>query len=304
VDRARQTEKVLRSYAEHASEVGTCYPSVRRIMERTHYSETTVKRALIVLGELDYIRLPREFSAARRRQYDTFQISPYVMWITADHIAEAEVLWRSTSLRCNVIIHEQPTPESRIRTNTKNQNQEPASEPTPPPPPTGMSPTGETPKNRVETVQIEADTQPSVSLTSAKGAASSDLLKKLQNNGESHPDQSSRTASDPNPSPGSAAPPPQQRRSYLQFANPLPHHKQEQLAQYVKQMGSGTHIKVARALVVDYGYEVVRTARDYVEQELRYGRCTNPVGLLIAKLREAAVEPNETIGFDPRPQAS
>lgn len=119
-DRAKQIEAVLRAYASHADNIGTCYPSMRRIMERTHYSETTYKRAMVALEELDYIRVHEEYSIARRKKLKTYQVSPFVMWIVKDYVSEAISLWEHTSLHRNVTINAQPTPE-------------PESEPTPEP---------------------------------------------------------------------------------------------------------------------------------------------------------------------------
>lgn len=297
-DRARQTEKVLRSYAEHASNIGTCYPSVRRIMERTHYSETTVKRALVVLGELDYIRVHREYSAARRKTTDTYQISPFVLFIKPDHIEEAEMLWKSTSLRCNEIIHEQPIPESRI--NNQNQNQlqltnamnhhhhqkNPGMEHDSP---------GE---NGADQNQRQPAQNPK---TKAPGSNPNKQNQrnapKAKTQAENDADQNQRVAQDQSPTPGSA-PPPSQKRDYTPFNDPLPDASHEGLAQYIKTMGTGTHIRVARAMIADHGYATVLAARDYVEREVYAGRCFSPVGLLVAKLKSGAIQPGEKIGFD------
>jgi hypothetical protein len=126
-DKARQAIAVFRAYARHAGSVGTCYPGLRRIMQLTHYSETTIRRALTLLFKHDYIRAHIEKSRARRREELTFQLSPYILWIAPGSIEDSLELWKDGLSHCNVIFNEQPESESESepssRTIFKNQNQ-------------------------------------------------------------------------------------------------------------------------------------------------------------------------------------
>lgn len=131
-DRARQAIAIFRGYARHAGPLGTCYPSIRRIMNVCHCSETNVRRALTLLFQHDYIRAHIEKSRVRRREELTFQMSPYVYHIAPAHIEEALELWILGSSHCNVIFNEQPESESdsepaartKIRNQTQNQQQQ------------------------------------------------------------------------------------------------------------------------------------------------------------------------------------
>lgn len=127
-DQAQAAEKVFRKYAKHANPIGGCFPGLRRIANLCHYSETTTRRALTLLFQHDYIRAHVETSAIRKRHEETFQVSPYVLWIAPAFIDEALALWQRglhaskiTFSDRNEIINQQPAPESSSRTSTRNQ---------------------------------------------------------------------------------------------------------------------------------------------------------------------------------------
>lgn len=277
VDRARQTEKVLRAYVEHASEIGTCYPGVDRIMEKTHYSETTVKRALVVLGELDYMRVHHEYVRARRKDMYTFQISPYVMWIKPECIDEAVSLWNSTSLRCNVIINGQPAEsesesEPSVKTSNNNQHQNQHHH-------QNMPPEGENKilhlnqREAPETEkQREAPEQPQDQETEKQREAQ----------------ESQRNA--PVPTQKSVPPRPELRRC----KNPLPDAREEQLAQEL-QGDVNTRISQARQLVLWFGYSSVRDGMNWLKEERKNNReIKSEFGLLQWWLKNGAILENET----------
>lgn len=296
---ARQAEKVLRAYAQHASNIGTCYPGIDRMKECTHYSETTIKRCWKWLGELDFIRVHQEYSAARRKATETFQISPFVLFIRPEYIKEAEMLWMSTNLKLNEIIHGQPESVTRISNQNQNQNQSTRAinhhhhhQKNP-----GMEndlpgENGANQKQRRPAQNPKTKTQ-----GSNPDKPNQRNAPKTKTQAENDADQNQRVAPDQSPTPNSA-PPPSQKRDYTPFNNPLPDANHEMLAQSIKIMGTGTHIRVARAMIGDYGYATVLAVRNYVEREVYHGRCFNPVGLLVVKLKSGAVQPGEKIGFD------
>lgn len=277
VDRARQTEKVLRAYVEHASEIGTCYPGVDRIMEKTHYSETTVKRALVVLGQLDYIRVHREYSRARRKNMDTYQISPYVMWIKPECIDEAVSLWNATSLCCNVIINGQPTtePESEPSVKTSNSNQHQN-------------------QHHHQNTHPEGETKI--------------LQFDQQRNAPEVPDQHEVPKTEKQhevPESQREAPPPVQksvppRPDLRKCKSPLPDTREEQLAQEL-QGDVNTRISQARQLVLWFGYASVRDGMNWLKEERKNNReIKSEFGLLQWWLKNGAILENEK----PRKQQS
>jgi hypothetical protein len=125
-DKARQAECVLNAMAEHCNPVGTCFVKVYRLMELTRYGEGTVRRSLLELSKLDYLREHSEYSVARQKELITWQISPRVVWISPGYIDMAEQLWTAAkvaaSLYRNEMFNGQPESESL------NQNQQPEPE--------------------------------------------------------------------------------------------------------------------------------------------------------------------------------
>lgn len=276
VDRARQTEKVLRAYVEHASEIGTCYPGVDRIMEKTHYSETTVKRALVVLGELDYMRVHHEYVRARRKDMYTFQISPYVMWIKPECIDEAVSLWNSTSLRCNVIINGQPAEsesesEPSVKTSNKNQHQNQHHH-------QNTHPEGET-----KILQFGQQRNAPESLREA-----SDQHEVPETENQHEVPESQRNA--PVPTVQKSVPP---RPDLRKCKSPLPDTREEQLAQEL-QGDVNTRISQARQLVLWFGYASVRDGMNWLKEERKNNReIKSEFGLLQWWLKNGAILENE-----------
>lgn len=135
-DQARQIYFVLMVHIMHANEIGIHFAGYETIMEIACYSETIVKRAEIVLGELGWIKTHfiSDPTNPRGKKNLRIQINPHVLWIAQPFIELAMEWWAKAvpfdvSQRRNVIIHVQPESESRIRiqkqNHLQNQNQEP-----------------------------------------------------------------------------------------------------------------------------------------------------------------------------------
>lgn len=255
---ARQVEKVLRCYASYASPVGTCYPSIDKIRRDAHYSETTVKRALTVLSNLDMIRVHVEWRRARRKHELTYQINPRVMWITPDNIKEALELWSQAknhpaeffSLHRNVMFNGHPTPE-------------PESEPDK----TEPTPLSKDRTNTTTTKQPSKDGEP--------GGGESSEQREAQESEKQREARKPNRAKPGNQNPPPVPPPPPAGT----LKDPLDDGAAESLAQQLAHL-YGTRLVQARQLVIQHGVDRVCAGIAWIDIERARGSVKNPFGLL------------------------
>lgn len=261
-DRARQCENVLRRLAEHSDTYGMCWPGIRKIMERSHYSEGTVKRSLAMLAELDYIRIHVEHSRARRKAQVTWQISPLVLYVREDFLFYAHELWRDGEKYRNEMFNEQP-------------DSEPESEPEPEPAPVTRPRTTTT--TRTERKKRKAEPIPHQGEARPVGEANAPD----DSQSESSEPQSAKRSTRAKPGnqktpPGSAPPPP----SIAICRKPLVSTSAESLAQRLAQELS-TRLPQARQLIVQFDTQNVEMAYAWLRTEMREGReVKSPFGLM------------------------
>lgn len=261
-DRARQAENVLRRVAEHASPIGTCWPSIERLRKVARYGFGTVKRAVIVLtDELDYIRFHVEENRVRRRLEITWQINPHVLYIAPTYILDAESLWNQASKGSNVIFKVQPEsepeseaesePEKRTKTRTTTTSYESSKARKP----TANTPAGKARKNAAQTSWLD----PQLPSTVAEG------------------DESQQRAAQPQNAPPSSAPPPP---SLAACRDALRDGVAEALANELASR-MATRVTQSRQLVLQFGAQHVQNGMMWIESERERGRdIRNPFGLL------------------------
>lgn len=263
LDRARHVEKVLRALAEHADCFGLCYPGIDRLRERTHYAETTIRRALLILDELDYVRVHVEYVASRRKEIITYQVSPFVLWITKDHIDDAMNLWLSATKRLNEIIQGQPTPESES---------EPATDPTTEPAPNHHHHPGRGDAKRPR--------------RAANASTKQTKTAPAQRANETNEDQRAAQEDSAQRSTQRRTPPPAPPLSACRA--PLPNPDDEALAARLAAEVM-TRDAQARQLVQQYGAVLVDQALAWLQVELKAGNVQKPAGLLNWWLKESVL---------------
>ncbi len=287
-DQARRAECVLNHLADHCNPFGTCYVKVYRLMDLTHYSEGTVKRALIALAELDYIRIHIEFSVARQENFITWQISPFVIWIVKDNIDMAEQLWNAAqnavSLYRNEMFNGQP-------------ESEPESKPAPEPDSRTNHRTTTTTKNqrqpKTAKTDSEAPTQPTPGGPAALPAQSA---KKPQGEARTPQRPAPNQPQNQVPPPASPVPPsaPPQRTIPdvpLETCKDPLEGWAEKVAQRVADLN--TRLPQARQLVKQYDCQNVETGLKWLELEGKKGEIKKPFGLLKWWLEHNAILPGD-----------
>lgn len=184
------------------------------------------------------------------------------------------MLWKSTSLRCNEIIHEQPEsetesePASKTRISNQNQNHH-----------HHQNASSEDATNIIPLSQRVAPDQHEVPKTKKQHEVP----------------ESQREA--PAPTPQKSVPP---RPDLRQCKSPLPDAREEQLAQEL-QTDVNTRISQARQLVRWFGYTSVRDGMNWLKTEREQGReIKSEFGLLEWWLKNGAILENEK----PRKQQS
>jgi hypothetical protein len=255
VNPGRQVHLILIAYADHANEIGTCFPGMRVILDTSHYSQTTWERAMLVLSDLDYIRAHIEKSISRRREEVTYQISPYVLPIAPQWRDEAVSLWNSTSLRCNVIINEQRSTESESESSLK------------PPESTIPRTTTTTRTETPKTSRISPRNQPQ----------GGQIQRVAQESGkDTGPTKNQRVAQEP------------PDRAKKRYVPPVPielcrrplDEDREKCAQALRRKVT-TRISQARQLVAVHGIQNVDLALAWLDQERKNGReIINDFGLM------------------------
>lgn len=261
VDRARQAHIVLHAIASHADPVGLCFPGLGHLAARTRYSVTTVRRALMLLDEMDYIRVHVEYVTTRRRELITYQLSPWVLWIVSEHIEHAISLWNAASKRFNEIIHVQPESEPESVPDTdlnaypeSNHHHHPG--------------TGGEPRATRNTEK------PKKAARSAAPARSADSDQR------SAPDDSATRSTQ------RRTPPPAPPLSACRA--PLPNPDDERLAARLAAE-IVTRDAQARQLVQQYGAVLVDQALAWLQVELKAGNVQKPAGLLNWWLKESVL---------------
>ena len=138
-ERDRQALHVLVDIANHADELGWCYPSVQTLGQNTGYAVNTVESALSRLMAKDWLRVAMSYNPRRKRLEKDFMLSPAVIYIRAELEPKAWDQYQSIPY-CNnwtelETKHIKPYTRTSEATNYSNQHQEPTTEPPPPPSP-------------------------------------------------------------------------------------------------------------------------------------------------------------------------
>lgn len=91
-------KNVLIALVRHAGEYGSCYPGLKRIVERSHHSMKSVERALARLGEMGYVRYLDEVSAIDPKSFKRWWIiCPNKIALRPECEEHAWRLWASAS---------------------------------------------------------------------------------------------------------------------------------------------------------------------------------------------------------------
>lgn len=275
--KGRIIREVLEACAEHANPLGMYYAGIRRLMEVACYGFGSVKHALEVLGAMDYLRMHVTYNPLKMRDEVIYQLSPWVLYVSSDHIERAIQLWNQASSYSNERFNAQPESESRIRTRTEpdslnqnqnqNQNQNPPSKSETPKTTHPDLPPEEQPES-----QDGKDHEPTPE-TAQRGA---------QNSEQSSP-QTQQGRRPQAPAKQSSVPPP--RNVPLEKCyEALPHADQELFAQTLA--GAGTSPQQARQLILSYGHERVATVWTNIQAQKAAGKTIlKPVGMLVAALK-------------------
>lgn len=259
-DKARQVECVLNAMAEHCNQFGTCFVKEDRLMELTHYGYGTVNRALGELARLDYLRVHREYSVARQKELETWQLSPRVVWIAAPYIDMAEQLWNAASLYRNVMFNGQPESESLPETSSE--------------PDAGT-------KHRTTTTTPTNQNKKAHSPQTAKNAQNSPKTARSADQQHEVPQQQ-RVA--PASLPKSVPPVP-----LHECREPLGGHAETLAEKLANDLG--TRLVQARQLLKMYDCANVEAGLRWIESETKKGAVLKPYGLLSWWLKENAIIP-------------
>jgi hypothetical protein len=277
-DQAHQVDIVLDAIAEHCSPVGSCFPGIKRLMEISRYGEGTVRRAVEELSRLDYIREHEEISAARQTRLVTWQISPWVLWISKDNIDIAEQLWQAgkpVSLYRNEMCKEQPTPES----STRIQHQEPA-------PLTNTRTTTTTySSNSQKTEKPEPRTRGKA--TAARSAKKQDVSPESAQSAEIQGESPTQQREAPKQHQKSVPPP----VPLSLCKDPLDGYA-ENVAQRVAT-DLNTRLSQARQLVKQYDVQNVEAGLRWMVAETAKGKVERPFGLLKWWLMSNVIDPQD-----------
>jgi hypothetical protein len=275
-DQARRAIAVFRAYARHASALGTCYPSIRRVMQVCHYSETSVRRGLTILFKHDYMRAHIETSAARKRDLITMHLSPYVLHIAAPSIKDSLDLWKTGSLHCNVIFNEQPALETesetesgtRIRNQHQNQQQQQNSVP--------------------ERMHIIPLNQPKQALKQAEGQTADDDAQQTKVQSKNSAERQKQTE-------GQSRYVPPLLVDIGLCRRPFADAEREQFAHQVKAE-SNTTLAQSRQMVATYGIPPLRTALQLADQARANGQMIRSrIGFARGLLDKGAITPDDTL---------
>jgi len=127
--RAWHMQRVFHTLTIHANEIGCGFIGIYGIAKIAGLSETNVRRELLHMVELGWLRLHLVRSPSRRQRSIDWQLSPAVIYIAPDHIRDALAIWEAGISQFNEIINEQPenlvnqNPEPVKTTRIQNQNQ-------------------------------------------------------------------------------------------------------------------------------------------------------------------------------------
>lgn len=276
---------VLDALAQHANPLGLLYAGYKRLMDVTAYSETTVRRALAFLFELDWVRKVEIEVPELGETVARWQISPAILWIANEQISRALELWKNAAVICNEIIHEQPDSFNQI----PDQIPEPATYPDPQPTNQPNQPRKGSWLDGIASADFEGE-EP---LNDGKG----EEPEKQKDKAQSATSREATTSAKREPSakrestspPYSAAPPPPLSECKM----PLPDQWDEKLAERIKA-NMATRMPQARQLIRQHGRDqVLLGIRWLMEEQKKPYVIKSEFALLKWWLDRGAVSPGD-----------
>jgi hypothetical protein len=263
------TQRVLHALSIHADPVGCSWIGIRGLASFTGLSETNVKRAILRLGELGWLRAHIYSQPTRRIRSIDWQLSPAVIWIAPDHIQMALEVWKAGILKLNEIINQQPEnlvnqhqnqlnqpkPDNHHQNHHHHQNPEPSNP--------------EVPREGRDQVDPEKDEPDQRDAQTPATAGRSDQRQQIRR---------------------SAPPPPDLERC----RQPLADADSERIAGNV-QAQLGTRIVQARQLVLWFGALKVNKALEWLAHEMSGGfRPRSRFGLVRSWLQDDVILEDES----------
>lgn len=277
----RQDLLVLISLANHANELGWCFPSLRRLADKTGYARTTVQAALSRLMARDWLRVRMKFNRDRRQYEKDFVISPAVIYIRDEITAEAWTRFAEVQhfdsydeLKHFVTKNHQPYIKPTLVTNHKNQNQEPT------PKPSSSSPhqNGEGKKAKASAT---AQPEPDNTDTASDSAQNSD----------------SSSAANPAVHESPPVPPHPPLPAGFDPKKPMDNPEDEAAAKRLHKMFATLQLRRARQYIARYPRELVLIAAQVAKDS---PHVRNPVGKMDSDLRKGLTDSldNRPLGSD------
>lgn len=282
--RDRQGLHVLLEIANHADEMGWCFPSVQTIGKATGYSPGTVEAALSRLMVKDWLRVSMVYNQRRKRIEKDFVLSPAVLFIRPEIRETAWSRYQEVGqcdsyekLKYAVTQYIKPVTEPASATITKNQNHQPEPEPAP------------AASRNVEKL-IDPETVGNEVSNSAPAQSNLRLLSPNENDSDSAQNSVSNSAAIPtghNPPPVPAHPP---LPPEFDPSEALPDAQDEQTAQRIHSMFTSLQLRVARQYVARYDRDMVLLTAQIAAAA---PHIRNPVGKLDSDLRRSLTDPQD-----------
>lgn len=251
---ARMLYFVLTAHIMHANEMGIHWAGIDKLSETCCYGDGTIERAERTLADMEYIKMHFiKDPTSPKRNLPRYQVSPFVMWISHDYIADAlDWWWRAIPfkrVRNAVMQYERDNQiQNQNQNQKKNQNQNQMKEPE-------QNSTNEKAQTR-QRQNLETESGDDSSMTSDQ---TRQRPQKNKHEGEV---------------------------SLESCKTPLTDQQAEQLAQTIVS-NYRTHAPQARQLVASYGTSAVTRAIDDMLVAAQGGFVpAKPVGYLLSQLRK------------------
>jgi len=284
--RDRQALHVLIEIANHADEMGWCFPSVRSIGEMTGYSPGTVESAISRLMGKDWLRVYMVYNRRRKRYEKDLVLSPAVLYIRPEIRNEAWQRFVDTphfdsweQLKQSVTQNNKPTPEPATATNIMNQLHEPAPEPS-----SSSSRKAGTAKTKNRKPQNGAKSP----VDSATAQTDIEPLEPTQTASDSEASNERSNAVNPTGHSAPPVPPHPPLPDGFDPKEPLPDPKDEAAAKRLHGMFKTLQLRRARTYIALYDRETVLTAATIAHDS---PHVRNPVGKMDSDLRKSLIDP-------------
>lgn len=261
---------LLKVFVQHADPLGLSYPGFDLIKDLTGIGTMAqVNENLQWLVDGEYVKVWETYNP-RRRTWDTdYQVSPMAMYIREELQGYCEKLWltgeRDFGLEDAIVIKRNGQPSS-----------EPESEPTS--------------VNHHQNHHHHPSNNAAKQLTAVSALDYETQDAKPKQNRRKPSAGKARATEKENPQAGGPVAP--EKLDLRKYRSPLPQMSQEDTAQDLVLMFR-MKINQARALVANYGPDIVATAARAVKDAMDRGAATNPPGLLNYYVKQGAVNPDD-----------